>query len=89
MSSWNKNITGSDSAAEPLAPYAGTPILGSQGPGAVFLGRVVVEVWQQPGKAGSDPSRGISFSSEAVDGDHRGLLRRVAATLPQRVAKLP
>lgn len=89
MSTWNKNISSSDSSQEPLASYSGKPILASQGPAAVFLGRVVVEVWQTPGSVGSEPGRDLSFSSEAVDGNHSALLRRVAAGLAQRVAQLP
>jgi hypothetical protein len=87
MTGWTKTSGSSDQAADPLAGFAGKPILAAQSAGATYLGRVVIEVWDT-GRS-HDPSFGLTFSSDAVDGNHRNLLRHVANGLPTRVAKLP
>jgi hypothetical protein len=86
MTGWTRSSGPSDPSAEPLAQFAGKPVLAAQ-PGAKYVGRVVVEVWDT-GRS-SDQSHGLAFSSEAVDGNHGALLKRVAAGLSARVAKLP
>lgn len=86
MADWKKSTGASGASVEPLASFAGKPILASQGSGSKYIGRVVVEVWDTG--TSIDPSYGLSFSSDAVDGNQKALLRRVAAGLSARVAKL-
>jgi hypothetical protein len=82
MSEWSKSDS---SVADPLAQYAHKPMLAAAGKGAKYLGRVIIEVWET-GNA-TDDSQRLTFSSEAVDGNHEALLTRVAAGLPKRVER--
>ncbi len=82
MSQWEKKMA-PGSTSDPLANHIGMPILGQQGPNAQFVGRVIVELWEN--NDGKDDSYHIAFSVDAVSGDEKALLKRVAAALPARV----
>lgn len=84
MSQWQKrDVPGS--ASDPLANYQGVPILGQQRDSAYYVGRVIVELWEP--ESGLDDSYSFACSIEAVNGDNKSLLRRVAAALPARVKR--
>lgn len=82
MSQWQeKRVSGS--ANDPLANNIGRPILGQQGANATYVGRVIIELWEHGD--GLDDSYHITASIDAVNGDEKTLLKRIATALPARV----
>jgi len=92
---WQKSVS---PVADPLAAYAGRPIISGAVSNRKYIGRVIVELWELVPQSGQtspvviDDVDGIAISADATpsataSGDHATLLDRVAAALPQRVAK--
>ncbi len=73
----------SSSTGDPLAHNIGMPILGQQGVNSTFVGRVIVELWEE--SDGLDDSYHIAFSIDAASGDEKTLLQRVSLALSARV----
>ncbi|MCS6846511.1 MAG: hypothetical protein RMN52_02200 [Anaerolineae bacterium] len=59
------------------------PIISAAGKDSKFLGRVIIEYYEIPG-AKSDAD-GVAYLVEAVNGDHRGLAKRVAVGFVARL----
>lgn len=92
---WQKSVS---STADPLASYVGRPIISEGGANRKYIGRVIVELWEPVPQSGANNSivindvNSMAISADAApsataNGDHATLLDRVAAALPQRVAK--
>lgn len=73
-------------AIDPLHGYHGKPIVSDAVPGESYVGRVIVELWDVPGRG--DESN-LAISVDAVDRDQPQLLQRVAAALPRRLTRQP
>jgi hypothetical protein len=73
---------------DPLAEYAGRPIVSGPATPGNYLGRVVVELWEQTSRAGT-PIDAVSTSMDpAAEITNVDLLRRAAARLPDVVSTL-
>jgi hypothetical protein len=68
---------------DPLAAYQGKPVIGSGGANQQYLGRVVVELWEDGSPR--DDAQKLTISSDAVDGQHAKFCQRIAGALPARV----
>ena len=79
---WKKQSSPVD---DPLAAYHGKPVISHGGPNQHYLGRVVVELWEDGSTR--DDSYKLALSSDAVDGNYTKLRQRVAAALPVRVLR--
>jgi hypothetical protein len=80
------------SSSGPLGAYHGQPILGqvAQGQGGAssqYIGRVVVELWDDGSQL--DDAYKIIFSADATDGNPGKLLDRIAPALLKRAQKKP
>ena len=72
--------------ADPLEGFQGQPIVSLVGPNQRYLGRVVVELYETPNS--SDVNQ-LAFTIDAANGvDSSDLLKRIAAALSLRVAKV-
>ena len=80
---WKTEIT---EVNDPLANYQGQPIISRGSPTSTYLGRVVLELWQE-GSTSNDAD-GLAVTADAVNENHNGLLQRVAAALPIRVSRM-
>jgi hypothetical protein len=73
----------------PLAGFGGKPILGSEDNEKRYIGRIVIELYESPGIRSDGDGLVFSISpAEKVDISQDALLRRFAAALPARVAKM-
>ncbi len=92
---WEKQVS---SAPDPLAAFRGKPVISGGGANRKYIGRVIVELWELVPQSGQtspvviDDVDGIAIRADATpsataSGDHAALLDRVAAALPQRIAK--
>jgi hypothetical protein len=81
-SSWSSQQS---TVPDPLKGYQRVPIISGGGPNSKYLGRVIIELWQEDGA--SDDSKMIAISADAVDGKHAQLLPRIAAALAQRMTR--
>ena len=79
--SWNREQPGP--VDDPLAAYQGKPVISRGGANQQYLGRVVVELWDDGSPR--DDSDKLSLSSDAVDGQHAKFCQRIAGALPARV----
>ena len=73
--------------AGPLAGWGGKPILGKESDGQHYIGRIVIELYENTSDA-----NGLVFSVSPAFGEAitpYELLKRFAAALPDRVAKMP
>jgi hypothetical protein len=59
---------------------------GAPSPDASYVGRVVIELWEN--QSASD-SQNIAFTSDAANGEAGALLQRISSALVQRVAQTP
>lgn len=83
---WNW-IQGSATSSGPPSLDTKGPIISAAGPKDKYLGRLVIEFYEMDG-ARSDAD-GVVYMSDATDGDHAKLARRVAAALATRIARNP
>lgn len=67
-------------APDPLADYRDRPIISRAGPSKTYVGRVIVELWED--QDNPDDAHSMTVSAEAHDGDNAALLKRVATALP-------
>ncbi|MHB8600243.1 MAG: hypothetical protein ACYDER_25960 [Ktedonobacteraceae bacterium] len=76
--------------AGPLAGWGGKPLLDKESDGHRFVGRLIIELYEGPDV--TSDANGLVFSVspsiEATISQHE-LLKRFAAALPARVAKMP
>ncbi|HLW01833.1 MAG TPA: hypothetical protein VKT82_24480 [Ktedonobacterales bacterium] len=72
---------------DPLAAYQGKPVISRGGANQHYLGRVVVELWDDGSQP--DDSSKLTISSDAVDGDHLRLRERIAQALPECARQAP
>ena len=73
---------------DPLAEYAGRPIVSGPATPGKYLGRVVVELWENTSHAGT-PIDAVTMSLDpAAEIANVDLLRRAAARLPDVVSTL-
>lgn len=77
--------SGTFEADDPLANYRKKPIISQGGPNATYVGRIIIELWEE-GPA-TDDAQKIAISADAADGNHAKLLARIAASLPRRLEK--
>jgi hypothetical protein len=72
---------------EPKAPQRGKPYLSQGGGHATYLGRVIIEVWDDAGYG--DPSWGLSYTYDLAPTGVSGkeLLDRVASNFSERLQK--
>ncbi len=75
----------SDAKPDPLIGFHGQSAISSGGSDKSYVGRVMVELWAAPGKSDAQL---LTYSADAVNGDHMTLLERVIAALPVRIAKV-
>lgn len=80
--------------AAPFGQYRQEAVFSDGGPQSIYLGRVVVELWNSPANSrGLSPEQldaaGLAVVLEPTGevGDSQRLLQRVMAALPQRFAK--
>ncbi|GHO59990.1 hypothetical protein [Ktedonobacter robiniae] len=88
--SWQKKssfVGGPQNTADPLSSHQGQPLLGQQEASSQYLGRVVVELWDDGRQV--DDSYKIVFSVDAIDGNAEALLQRIAPALFKRAQKGP
>lgn len=81
-SEWQQQVSSVD---DPLEGYHKKPIISRGGPNATYLGRVVIELWDDA--SSPDDAAKIAMAVDAVGGDHATFLERVASALTQRLQK--
>jgi len=74
----------SSAAPDPLTEFQGRPTISVGGPPSIYVGRVMVELWEDP--TISDAHL-LTYAVDAATGDSRTLLARIAAALPIRLKK--
>jgi hypothetical protein len=84
MSQWNQQA---GQAPDPLANYQYQPILAAPGSNVQYLGRVIVEFYDD-GSTRPD-ARKIAYSVAAVDGNNAQLATRIAQALVERLKTDP
>lgn len=84
MSNW-KIVKKNPSGTDPLAAYHGQPMIANPGPKSTYLGRIIVEFYED-GSTKPDANK-IAFSVDAVDGNHDSFAMRVAKALVARLEK--
>lgn len=77
---WTKQILQADG---PRSLDAKGPIISAAGSNDRYLGRVVIEFYEVAGA--KNDAEGVAYAVEAVNGDHKGLARRVAAAFVARL----
>src|SRR5579884_95582 len=82
--SWISKVSSAD---DPLVGYQNKPIISSGQGNQQYLGRVIVEIWEND--SAHDDSYKIAFLADAIDGNNEKLLQRVAAALPTRLQRNP
>ena len=80
MSQWNHQKT---QAPDPLTNYQYQPILSTPGPNDNYLGRVIIELYDD-GSTRPDAAK-IAYSAAAVDGNNAQLAARIAQALVERL----
>ena len=78
MSQWKKEVS---QAQDPLLNYQGVPILGQQGGGAQYKGRIVLELWE------TSLSDQVAHSVDSLGGDSQVLLQRALKALSSKLQK--
>jgi hypothetical protein len=76
MSQWKKVVSQED---DPLLNYIGQPILGKQNGGAVYRGRIIVELWE------TSQADQVAYSLDFPDGDSQVLLQRTLKALASKI----
>lgn len=79
---WNKQTA---TTKNPLAAYHGKPLISQVAAGQTYLGRLIVEMWDD-GSA-QDDSYKLALSCWAQSGNYADLTRRISAALPVRVQR--
>ncbi len=80
---WKAEISEVD---DPLVGYHKKPIISlASSPNAKYLGRVIVELWDNTGAR--DDADALTISAGAMDGKHGKLLARIAEALLVRVQR--
>ena len=80
---WNQQTTADAAISDPLANHRNVPILAEVGPDSRYVGRVIVELFDDD--SSKPDSNKIAFSVGAVDGNKAVLIQRVADALVKRV----
>ena len=71
---------------DPLSAFRGMPAISTAVPQAYYVGRLIVELWEQPDIS---DAAGIALQIDPANGDSTALLHRIAAALPPRLSGLP
>lgn len=75
-----------ESVPDPLADYHGKPLISQASPRCKYLGRIIVELWEQPGFS---DAQSIALSVQGTESVGTAeLLQRIAEALPIRAAKI-
>lgn len=82
MGTWTQSVGPVD---DPLEHHRQRPVISVGAPGAKYLGRVVIELWDDG--TGADV-RNLAFGIDAI-GDSAELLTRVVAAFPARASSAP
>ena len=84
-SGWKTSQEARSGRTDPLQGYYGRPLTSGL-PSHKYIGRVIVELWEPP--SGVNDANGLTFRFSAAGGiKPADVLKRVAAALPQRLAK--
>jgi hypothetical protein len=72
---------------DPLAGYVGKPVISQvSNPGATYVGRVIVELWQVPGMTAA---QSCAFTADPAAGEASSLLTSASAALATRLSSIP
>ncbi len=71
--------------ADPLSAYHNLPIVSEPGPNQKYIGRVIIELYED-GSTRSDASK-IAYSATSVDGNSKAFALRVAQALIARLGR--
>jgi hypothetical protein len=70
---------------DPLKDCRKRPIISDAGPNATFVGRVIIEMWEDGSSL--DDGQKLAIVPNAMDGKHAQFLERVAAALALRMQR--
>lgn len=87
MSEWQ--VTETAGMPDPLADFHHRPIISAGGKGMVYVGRIIIELWDiaESARDSAGDSYSIAVSADAHDGDAEALAKRVASAFPERMKR--
>lgn len=72
---------------DPLQNYYGKPLIGEAGPSMKYVGRLIIELYEQPY---SSDANSLVLAFDPAPGESQGdLVKRIAAALPERLKSIP